>query len=77
LFFITHQLSFRPVEAVLTNIFRVAEGKRLDDAKSIPVSIFMKRIRGVPFPRFSLPVDEKVEGGESADEEDDEWRNRK
>jgi hypothetical protein len=55
--------------AALMNIYRVPEGKTLQDAKSIPVSIFMKRIRSVPFPRFSLPSEEeKEEGDESADE---------
>jgi hypothetical protein len=51
------------------NIYRVPEGKTLQDAKAIPISVFMKRIRGVPFPRFSLPSEEeKDEGDESADE---------
>ena len=36
--------------------FRVDEGKNVEDAKAIPVSVFMKRVRSVPFPRLSLPA---------------------
>ena len=66
---VTHKPNGRQLTAALINIYRVPEGKTLQDAKAIPISIFMKRIRGVPFPRFSLPSEEeKDEGDESADE---------
>ena len=63
--------AFRVVSAILMNIFRVAEEKTLEDAKAIPVSIFMKRIRGLPFPRYSLPAQDKDECEDSADEGND------
>ena len=50
-------------------VFRVPEGKQLEEAKSVPVSIFMKRIRSQPFPRYSLPKMEENEGKISSDEE--------
>jgi hypothetical protein len=53
----------------MMQIFRVAEGKSLEDIKPIPVSVFMKRIRGISFPRYSLPVEETDEGGVVSDDE--------
>ena len=49
--------------------FRVDEGKNVEDVKAIPVSVFMKRVRSVPFPRLSLPASSAPEDG--AEEEDD------
>jgi hypothetical protein len=61
----------------MMHAFKVDDGKRLEDAKAIPVSVFMKRIRSVPFPRLSrpassLPEDRKDEGDDSAGEEIDD-----
>ena len=53
----------------MRHAFRVDEGKNLEDAKAIPVSIFMKRVRSVPLPRLSLPASCAVEeGGEQGDD---------
>ncbi len=57
-------------------IFRVPEGKQLEEAKSVPVSIFMKRLRAVPFPRYSLPREEEEEKDQkSSDDEGEEKDN--
>jgi hypothetical protein len=50
-------------------VFRVPEGKQLEEAKSIPVSIFMKRLRSEPFPRYSLPKKDADESRKSSDDE--------
>ena len=53
-------------------IFRVPEGKQLEEAKTVPVSIFMKRLRGVPFPRYSLPREEEEEKGQKSSDDEGE-----
>ena len=50
-------------------VFRIPEGKQLEDAKSLPVSIFMKRLRSEPFPRYSLPKQENDDSRKSSDDE--------
>ena len=69
-----HLLSFRSLKAAMIDVFRVPEGRAIEDSKSIPVSIFMKRIRSVPFPRTSLPESAQqtvVEDDDDADEGDE------
>ena len=51
-------------------IFRVPEGKQLEEAKTVPVSIFMKRLRGVPFPRYSLPREEEEEKDQKSSDDE-------
>ena len=53
-------------------VFKVPEGKQLEEAKAVPVSIFMKRLRGVPFPRHSLPSEEEDEKGQKSSDDEGE-----